>query len=589
MRYLVFGIKELKEIIAKCSYSELKIFTKYINDVAPGRILMSRLNSTKKSALVSYLVEILTKEQNIINITKKLMKTPPSQYLYNTIVWERKAFMATDKFFYEHFVTLPKLRQNTYGLQDIYLDGIFGLIMLSGYEEGLYHNTTSNVVTMSLSMASLLKVVLPIPDDFDMKGVKTPEQTKYTYSNEDNIFDFINIILDMAQSNLLEFSKGGEKPLVKTINILKSSTEVAEFFETKKLDTIATDMLIRSFYFCYMAEKKISDNELSCLKKFIKNKFDDLYYFFITRILLSHLKKVRFDSYYSRELGLFVMLKTIILQMPLNDWVSIEEVLKFSTYRELDFDLEYGAKTNDYYLESENYYYYCKENRDKIFKEPVIKGGFFYLAALGMVEIKYDDPKSTDIKALGKEYISTWDGLKYIKLTDLGKYLIGISKSYKQKEEVKKLKLKLKFDEYKPIITIDKTDTITQAKLEPYTEKQDATRYILSYAKIFKDCKNAKALEIKIANFYKQIEPNPPKVFKEFFNEIKENQNLLKKDTKMVIVELKDNKKLLNLFMKHNKLQELIIKAQGYKILILKDNLAKVTKILKDNGFFVEF
>jgi hypothetical protein len=41
--------------------------------------------------------------------------------------------------------------------------------------------------------------------------------------------------------------------------------------------------------------------------------------------------------------------------------------------------------------------------------------------------------------------------------------------------------------------------------------------------------------------------------------------------------------------MKNKKLQELIVKAQGYKILVLQKNIAKVSKILKENGFFVEF
>ncbi|MEA3553244.1 MAG: hypothetical protein U9R39_02445, partial [Campylobacterota bacterium] len=80
-----------------------------------------------------------------------------------------------------------------------------------------------------------------------------------------------------------------------------------------------------------------------------------------------------------------------------------------------------------------------------------------------------------------------------------------------------------------------------------------------------------------------------PTVFDDFFEEIKENSNMLKRDLKLITIELKNNKKLLNLFMNNKKLQELTIKASGYRILILKDNMAKLTKIVKDNGFFVEF
>jgi hypothetical protein len=41
--------------------------------------------------------------------------------------------------------------------------------------------------------------------------------------------------------------------------------------------------------------------------------------------------------------------------------------------------------------------------------------------------------------------------------------------------------------------------------------------------------------------------------------------------------------------MNNRKLQELIIKAEGYRIIVLKNDIPKVTKIAKDNGFFIEF
>jgi hypothetical protein len=41
--------------------------------------------------------------------------------------------------------------------------------------------------------------------------------------------------------------------------------------------------------------------------------------------------------------------------------------------------------------------------------------------------------------------------------------------------------------------------------------------------------------------------------------------------------------------MSNHKLQELLIKAEGYRIIVFKDDISKITKIVKDNGFFVEF
>ena len=589
MNFFIYETAELRIIIDNCTYQELIRFTKYINDVAPGRINIKKIASTKKASLVNYLIELLSEDKNILSISKKLLSTEISAYLYTIIVWQHTA-LETSSISKKFNVNFPEVTRTNYGVNEEYLNGTLGLIIRATRKSGGYYYTDDmDILSVSRKVIPLLKIVLPVPDDFDLEGVKNLQETKYSYTNENEIFNFISVISDMLKNNLVEFGKTAEKPLAKSINILKTSSGVNEFYSEKKLDSFASDMLTRSFSYYYWASKKFKSSELESLKDFVTDKFEDKFYFFITRILASHLKKVRYDHHYSKELGLFHTLKTIILDLPLDSWVSIENILKYSKYRELKFHLEYQGKTDNYTLDVDDGYYSCESNYTPLFFEPVLKGAFFYLASLGVVEIKYDEPTSdSNIMAKGKEYISVWDGLKYIKLTELGKYIFGFTKKYEQKS-IKKITTKLKFDEYKPIITLNSQDTITQAKLEPFTDKYDENRYILSYAKIFRDCKNKKVLDIKIDNFYKQIEPNPPQIFKDFFQQIKLDSNMIKRDLSQVVIELKNNKKLLNLFLKNKKLQELVIKAEGYRVIVSKNNIPKLTKIVKDNGFFIEF
>ena len=589
MKFLAYDHKELKEIISNCTNQELIKFTKYIDEVTFGGMEIGRINSTKKIIIVNNLVEILTNDKNVLNISKKLLSTKLSAYLYMNIVWENGA-LQTSEVADEFNLKFEKLRGDSYGVIENNLNGVLGLVVrVTRNSGGFYYGEEMDILSISRNMIPLLKVLLPIPDDFDLEGVEHLSDTKYSYSNENEIFNFISVISDMLKNNLVEFGKTGEKPLLKSLNILKISTGCHEFYTQKKYNSLATDMLTRSFSYYYWASKKFKRSELESLKDFEMEKFEDRYHFFITRILLSHLKKVRFDYHYSKEIGLFHALKTIISDLPKDSWVGMENILKYSKYRELNFHLEYRSKTDNYIFDVDDGYCSCESKYTILFFEPVLRGAFFYLASLGLFEIKYDEPKSNyNIKAKGKEYISLWDGLKYVKITELGKYIFGFSKKYEQKSIVKTT-TELKFDEYKPIISIDLKDTVTQAKLEAYTEKYDEGRYILSYAKIFRDCKTTKALEVKIDGFFKQIESNPPQVFKDFFDEIKKNANILKRDLKQVVIELGNNKKLLNLFMKNKRLQELVIKAQGYRVIVLKENIPKLTKIVKDNGFFVEF
>jgi len=185
MNFFVYKIDELRIIINNCTYQELIRFTKYINDVAPGRINIKKISSTRKTALVDYLIELLTSDKNILNISKKLLSTEISGYLYTKIVWENIIFQASDiaaKF----DLNFPSVKENNFQTAENYLNGILGLVVRATRNSGgYYYGESFDIVTMSRNMIPLLKIVLPVPDDFDLEGVKSLADTKYSYSNEE--------------------------------------------------------------------------------------------------------------------------------------------------------------------------------------------------------------------------------------------------------------------------------------------------------------------------------------------------------------------------------------------------------------------
>ena len=404
----------------------------------------------------------------------------------------------------------------------------------------------------------------------------------------------------MLSNNLISFGKSNEKPSVKSIKIVKQSTSINEFYDKKGMDSFVVDILIRSYKYSAYNPKK---SEAYNLRNLINSQFQDRLSFSIIRIFAMHLKRVQFNHFDYQQRSLFSLVTTILYSMPKSDWVSFENILSYTYYREASFDFD-KQKTKKYQFvydelkdEYENCDYYGNGKidvgyaRKELFHEPILKAVFFYLGALGLMELKYDTPISPhNITAKGEDYISVWDGLKYVKLTELGNYAFKFSNSYTPKEQITITPIsKLRFDEFKPIITVSKDDVIAIAQLEPFVDKLDNNRYILNYSKLFRGCDNFKALKLKIDSFYTKIEKSPPKVFIEFFDKALKNSNLMKKNLKQVVIELEENRELLNLFMNNRKLQELIIKAEGYRIIVLKNDISKVTKIAKDNGFFVEF
>ncbi|SFV60650.1 hypothetical protein MNB_SV-14-701 [hydrothermal vent metagenome] len=583
---------EAKSFFNKKRVDELRKILKYIFTRFPkeDRIRLTYFLKGKKSyqnatkiQAVNILLEVLMTDYRELfyNI---LTQNIASENLYNQLIWHKHSILKKE-FYREYQIKFPPLlRRHSYYEATDYLPNEFSLITRE-----LPAFRSDEILYIQDDIKDILRLFFPLPKGYQLLAVKSPLKTDFSYSNEDEVLAFIRVISDMLENNLVKFGKTNQKPLANTLKILKESTTINEFYSDKNLDSFVLDMLTRSFKF-YNDRFKFKDKELASLKLFMAYQLNCEFNFSISKIFASYLIGVRFSKD-SSELKLFRIAKEIVQEMPKDDWVSFENIILHTEFRDAYFNFESSYKTNDYILETNSRTIDVRENRDELFHKPILKAIFFYFGALGLMELKYDKPISFSkkITAKGKPYISQWDGLKYIKLTALGKYIFGFSSRYTPKEIVIKESEKLKFDEFKPIITVDKSNVIMIAKLEPFVEKLSEEKYMLTHSKFFMDCSTVKDLQQKIDNFYKKIEPNPPKVFTQFFNNMIKESNLMNRNLKQVVIELKENKRLLNLFMSNRKLQELFIKAEGYRIIVLKDDIPKLTKIVKDNGFFVEF
>ncbi len=591
MERLALSKTELRSYISKVYISDYEEILKYTREFISPVLLERELK--RKNDYVDLFATLFADTTFLDNFLFKLYANKASQQIYNTLVWEKEveAVETLNARYHLHLSTaIPPYNEH----REVYLKNELALVkQVSAYS---YRGSSNNVMIQE-NIRELLRLVLPLPKDYYIVATEEIKETEFSYNNEAGVLNFLGIMEEMMQNSLVEFGKTNEKPLAKSLNILKSSSTSKEFYTEKKLDSFATDMLTRSFYYYYSRHKKFEAEKPESLKQFVLNQLEDNYYFFISRIFLSYLKKVRYDGYYSSERTLLHTLKYILKALPQGEFVSMQNIIHYCQYRDIKLDLESPHKTDEYNIECdfetergvETDIMYVGSNYDVLFLEPLLKASMFYFGALGILELRYDEPVSPYIiTAKGKPYLTPWDSLSYVKLTKLGEFVFGLCKSYEYKEVAPKKK-GLKFDEFKPIITVGREDTIMRTKLEAYADKYDGDRYILSYAKIFKDCKSTKLLQIKIDGFYKQIEANPPKIFKEYFTAITANANLLKRDLKQVVIELKNNPKLLQFFMKNKKLHDLVIKAEGYRVIVLKENIPKLTKIVKENGFFVEF
>jgi hypothetical protein len=585
-------IKDMKEILEYCHEFLTEQNFDYLPDFVLGLFFSYNV---KKQQYVDILFKLFQDNKFIQLFHNKLTSTSVSKEVYTLLVWKKVDIVGIEL---NDMINLGLQYDENMRYQSLEYNLENELSLIVHHAQYSWQGLIEDVVFIKNEIRDLLQLLIPLPDDYNISIVKDPIATKYSYTNEDGILNFIDTIEQMLKSNLVEFGKTNEKPLLKSLNILKSSSGIVEFYD-KKLGLNATDMLTRSFSYYYWQYKGFKKTNLDSLKHFVQEQFSDNLRFFISRLFTSHLKKIRFDEYYTSQSELFDLIKYIIKAVPKDGYIDMQNIFSFCTYRNLGFHFDSKYKTSEYNLPCEILLHdgtkipdttYVGEQYEIIYQQPILKAVFFYLSALGLVEIFYDDPKSNcNIIAKGKEYISIWDGLKYIRFTDLGLYVLGYNKKYIPKKQDKQTKTGVKFDNYQPIITIDKKDSLNIAKFEPYTTLYDTNRYVLNSTKIFKDCKSYKALELKIDNFYKMVGKNIPDVFVKFFDQLKAQSNLVAIRTNIVTLQLQKDQRLISLFQTNKKLQEIIIKAQDYKVLLDKADLSKFTKILKDNGFFLEF
>jgi len=610
MKFVIVDKEQIRKVCQRATKKELIEFLGFFDEFVDFRTRYkkyaiklqspSKRVTAAKEHFLNLFSLLLMNHEFKENCFQKLAKTELSKYLYDNLVWQSN-FLSTKEFSAKYSYQFTKYKTRWYGdetekLQNnIFADNVSLINRKVAYR---YNEIESDILFVNPAIKELLKLVMPIPQNYYLHVASEMQACEYHYNNEEGALLFVDTIYPMLQNNLVAFGATKVKPLAKSLNILKQTSGIQEFYSDRKLHTIATDMLTRSFTNYYWQNgHKFEQLPYNSIKHFILAQFSGHFDFMISRIFLSHLKKVRYDNYYQSETDLFSVIKLIVSKMPEDNYISMQNILDFCKYRDIEIDIDVSSKRNDYTMECDilttegmvSDTLHVGDYYRLLMFEPLLKASFFYLGALGLMELEYEEPHSPyTITAKNSVYISHWDGLKYIKLTELGKYVFGLREDYAYQKSEKKVS-KIKFDAYKPIITVDKSDIITQAKLEQFADKYDENRYILSYAKIFRDVKSKKQLDLKIDAFYKKIEAKPPQVFKDFFDDILNNANLLKRDLKQVVIELGNNKKLLNLFMQNRKLQELIIKAEGYRVIVLKENISKLTKIVKDNGFFVEF
>lgn len=435
------------------------------------------------------------------------------------------------------------------------------------------------------------KKMMSHPKSFNLEGEKDIK-TEFKFIYDDKVIEEIIAFNQAFQQNSIEFSKKDEarKP---SLSKFYKQFKYQEFYPTDRKDL---PQFLRSYcFFSYLYKnienKVIEESFLDPVQniKALINELSKCKSIPDLKLWCPHLRN--FDSY-SLESKTNLKILNLFKQLPNSNWVSIDDLIGYIKVNDFDIKIrknECYSWHDIYYLKKEKSYYgntkikINNHNEKDLMLLPVLKAKSFLFASFGLLDIGYDAPINNLWKENGKEYLTIFDGLKYMRLTSLGKYVLGKTNKISSKG---KKDCKIILDEKLLIVTIEGFDPAKKFYLESIGNKLSEHKYAIDLVSFTKECQELKDVMNKRDIFLKTIDKSPPTIWNNLFSEAVANYKIFKEENYMVF-KVRDLAKIIPLIKRDEALSSRVICAENGLILVKHDDFKKVKNLLANMGMFI--
>lgn len=417
------------------------------------------------------------------------------------------------------------------------------------------------------------------------------------FNAEADLFQEIPILNNLRESGMLtlgrthfftaKLRKALDKARINNFNLNEKSTKYYE-------ETLRSYYLIITYLLtCERTYDHVinSASPLQLIQLCVKYVFDHTSKF--CELFLPHITCIDRDYDYSHRNTNRLMrsFERSLLTLKSSMWVSIEQVL----YQTRCF---FDNKTYVSILiqEPTSYYNIGFKLHDKNADEPIkydgiitrvtyqsIKSVLLAMASWGIIEIAYD-PTTT---GNGPSYLT--DALRYVRLTNLGKYVLGEAKSYQLPATMVNTRKDFELNTDRLLIKVLNPNSKGNFALGKIATSITPQLYRTDFSVFLKECNTKDDIVKNINLFKKYIANEPPQIWAGFFNAMLERSNALKKVRTSYItrsIDAKD-KELQDIIMHDPNIKQYILRAEGYVVLIEQAHLNDVNNILKTYGYTI--
>lgn len=418
-----------------------------------------------------------------------------------------------------------------------------------------------------------------IPDTTE----ELPVQSLFTFQGEADFIRRFPLLQTLYEQEVLVM--GSRKMAATTIKKVSKQVKLKEFWEgeevSAELSGIRTSLVlpVLALLFDTFSSRK---NVETILKEF--PKFLSTYYTYLIPILLPDINGIKSNKLSESTVPDLIENVFSMLIRTKSGWISVkkmkESLLVYPEERNsLQIFMSYQLENMDLFNKVTGEYVHLG-NLIEHLGIPFLKGLLFLMGGLGMLELAYEYPSVISS--------SVFHSLQYVRLTELGRYVLGLTSTYTPP-----------LQEEQELFRLDENRLIIRSLVEnnPYeTLLQDTAisignhRFLMNNDSFLKNCKTEKDVQNKM-DFFKQFvcQGNMPEIWSEFFKSLLKQCHPLKVSKGDYLIYQLDsaNKELIHLLTIDPVLKSIIIRAEGYKILVESKNRSKLVERLKTYGYLL--
>ena len=477
------------------------------------------------------------------------------------------------------------------------IDGLELVQLELGYARPYSERKNKNnvIVYLPRALRETLREKLPKPREYFLHALPEKTKTTYTYCCESTGPTELATIIEYINQGHLALKKNGD-PTIKGLRDLTQITLLKEFYPKglshKELDLLKIRLLTEFALSLEPIGTALSTLNAPDLLRRIFKKWTAHKSTRITDQFLDHIRSK--STYYStKAYNVKKVLLKILTDFPAGGWISCDSIFSYCELRNINLAeqelhcLEYEYEVDSGYGTWKSWERVTSVTAPLTVYQPLLKFYFFLIAALGLMEIGYERPVNEKIHRKDREYLSPFDGLQCIRMTPLGRYVIGKSRSYDAVSQPEKAKVTFSLDPNRLILTMEGEDPILLLTLNKLLEPVGTGRFRITFQSLLQNCQTKQDVQRKINLFKTTICEKPPQNWLEFFRQALARVNPLQVETGLRLFKISADQELLHLLATDPAISSLLFKVEGLRIAVKLSNISKLIRELKKHGYLI--